>query len=276
MLLRRILTAAVLVPLALAGLFLLSVRDWAIASGVFVLVGAWEWGSIAGWGTVTRAAFTAVVAATFAAVILWVLPAADGFAQWGPLVWGIAVAFWVFAALPWLAMGWHVRSPVVLALTGWWVLVPAWLAVVAMQPEPGRLLVILATIWVADSCAYFVGRRFGRHKLAPRVSPGKSREGVAGALAGVAVYFAIVEAVSPGVIGRGAWPGVLLFLEAMVVLSIVGDLFESWMKREAGVKDSGWILPGHGGVLDRIDSLTSALPAAALFAFLQQGSGAVS
>ncbi|MBI1397877.1 MAG: phosphatidate cytidylyltransferase [Betaproteobacteria bacterium] len=269
MLSRRIITAAILIPLALAGLFLLSQRAWGIASAVFIAIGAWEWGTISRWGRSGRAAFVGLVALS-CLLFLWLGATQSGGLRGGALVgiWGAAVALWMLGALPWLAFGWHARSAVLLVVAGWWVLVPAWLAVVALQPAPGLLLALLATIWVADSGAYFVGRRFGRRKLAPRVSPGKSWEGVFGALLCVAVYLWIVEAVAPGLVVRDRFGGALVFLEAMVVLSIIGDLFESWMKREAGVKDSGWILPGHGGVLDRIDSLTSALPAAALYVFL--------
>ena len=118
-------------------------------------------------------------------------------------------------------------------------------------------------VWVADTAAYFGGRRFGRHKLAREISPGKTWEGVWAALAAVTIYWVVLWVSLPeqslrlisGLIG--VW--------LMTLLSIVGDLFESWMKRVAGVKDSGTLLPGHGGVLDRIDSLSAVMPLAALY-----------
>jgi len=118
---------------------------------------------------------------------------------------------------------------------------------------------MLVVVKMGDIGAYTVGRLIGRHKLAPRLSPGKTWEGVAGALATVTVYALILA----GITARGSGFLVATFL-GMTVFSIVGDLFESWLKRSAGVKDSGAILPGHGGMLDRIDALTSALPFAAL------------
>ena len=122
--------------------------------------------------------------------------------------------------------------------------------------------------WVADTAAYFVGSRFGRRKLAPSVSPGKTWEGAAGALAGALAYAIICAALVPqleaGIAGGRAWGAYLAAVAVLCVASIVGDLFESAAKRQAGVKDSGTILPGHGGILDRIDSATSTLPLAAV------------
>jgi len=122
-------------------------------------------------------------------------------------------------------------------------------------------LVLLAVVWIADTAAYVFGRTFGRHKLAPAISPGKTWEGVTGALATVAVYALALNLAQ--ISGRDGGFLVAAFL-SMTVFSVVGDLFESWMKRSAGVKDSGAILPGHGGLLDRIDGVMAALPLAAL------------
>ena len=130
--------------------------------------------------------------------------------------------------------------------------------------SPLAMLGAMGLVWIADTAAYFSGRRFGGRKLAPTVSPGKTWEGVAGALAAVAVYAALCATLGSTVRSAGAiaaWVVVAVMLAAM---SVVGDLYESWLKREAGVKDSGALLPGHGGVLDRIDALMAAMPAAAL------------
>ena len=128
----------------------------------------------------------------------------------------------------------------------------------------------MAIVWIADTAAYFFGRGFGRRKLAPKVSPGKTWEGVYGALAAAAVYAAawigLFRGAIPAAVRDLAWSAVwmIALVEVLAVLSVVGDLLESLMKRQAGVKDSGSVLPGHGGVLDRIDALTPALPTAAL------------
>ena len=169
------------------------------------------------------------------------------------------------------------RAPVVLGrpvstLLGVIVLVAAWLALVRLlESGVAWLLSAMAVVWVADIGAYFTGRAIGRRKLAPRVSPGKTWEGVAGALVGVALIALAARTLWPQ---AGLWsnqllskvplPAALSVLATVVALSIVGDLFESLLKRQAGVKDSGRLLPGHGGVLDRIDATLPALPAAAL------------
>jgi phosphatidate cytidylyltransferase len=157
-------------------------------------------------------------------------------------------------------------------VAGWLVLWPTWLALVLLrEASPWLLLALAALVWVADICAYFAGKRFGRRKLAPRVSPGKTWEGVIGALVGVVVYGAILVAVAAGredslgpLLARGAGVPAVSVMVVLAAFSIVGDLFESWMKRGAGLKDSSALLPGHGGLLDRIDALTSTLPLAAL------------
>jgi phosphatidate cytidylyltransferase len=268
----RLLTAAVLVPAALAGLFLLPNRAWALASGIFVLVGAWEWARLSGLAQGGRLIYAAALGIAGTVVAL-------GGVDGGPLVAArvaqglflAGAAFWVVVALPWLAAGWHCRHPVLLLGVGILVLLPAWTGATVLQRQPSQLLLLMATIWIADSGAYFAGRRFGRHKLAPRVSPGKSWEGVAGAALAVAGWHFLAHRMAPGLLPGGpGWAGLVL-LEALVAVSIVGDLFESWMKREAGCKDSGNILPGHGGVLDRIDSLTAALPVAALMVWWTGG-----
>ena len=162
----------------------------------------------------------------------------------------------------------RVKSRVVLLLTGWVVLVPAWLAMGHLQVEPGQLLAVLGIIWLADTGAYLVGRVWGRHRLAAAISPGKTWEGVAGGVTAVAVYYGVLSRFVPGWDWWTDGTGAALFA-VVTAASMVGDLFESWMKRQAGVKDSGSLLPGHGGILDRVDSITSGIPlAAALLLYL--------
>lgn len=176
------------------------------------------------------------------------------------LLWAMAAVFWVLVAPLWLTNRWRGDAYFIRALTGSLVLLPTWAAMVALRERsPWLLLGVMALVWIADSAAYYAGRRFGRRKLAPAISPGKSWEGVAGAGIALVLY---ASAISAAIVGLRI-PGALLLAAALLYFSIIGDLFESWMKRLAGVKDSGTILPGHGGVLDRIDALTAALPIAA-------------
>jgi phosphatidate cytidylyltransferase len=139
------------------------------------------------------------------------------------------------------------------------VIVPCYLSLVWLHGQrPWMVMYVLLLIWVADSAAFFVGRRFGRHKLAARVSPGKTWEGVVGGLGGVAI---LASGVTVAVGNLPMAPATLVALSVLVgAASVVGDLVESLFKRRAGVKDSGTLIPGHGGVLDRIDSLTAAGP----------------
>ena len=156
------------------------------------------------------------------------------------------------------------QTPSLLMLSGWLVLLPTCMAMYQLRAiDPWLLLGLMGVVWISDSAAYFTGRAFGKHKLAPSISPGKTWEGVAGALVAVFCY-----ALMWGLMAEKAYGfsviGLILLSLILTALGIVGDLFESLMKRHAGVKDSGNILPGHGGILDRIDALTSTLPVAIL------------
>jgi phosphatidate cytidylyltransferase len=270
MLRTRVLTAIVL--LALVG----AAAAWSrtalqILFAGLVSVAGWEWLRLAGHG-----ARIAALAAGASGIALVAVSAA-GVRASGPLVAAVACA----GCLLWIALGIVVaranRAAVALARpvsTGLSVAVlgAGWLALVRLL-ESGVvwLLSALAVVWIADIGAYFTGRAIGRHKLAPKVSPGKTWEGVAGALAGVVLIALSVNHWRPDdvlwsnrLLARAPLPLAVLALVAVVALSIVGDLFESLLKRQAGVKDSGRLLPGHGGVLDRIDASLPALPAAVL------------
>jgi phosphatidate cytidylyltransferase len=175
---------------------------------------------------------------------------------------GAFVLFWVFAALE-LWRGPIAASRLAFAVQGLLVLVPAWFSFVVLRCyDPGGrwfVLALLLVVWAADASAYFAGRAFGRHRLAPGISPGKSWEGFVAGLAGAALAGAVAGIWSP------VGPAVLAPLAAVAALvSVVGDLVESRLKRAAGAKDSGRLIPGHGGLLDRIDSLTAAAPMFAL------------
>ena len=177
----------------------------------------------------------------------------------------VASAFWGLIVPLWLARGMQTSSRALLSAAGLAVLVPAALAMVALPPW--LLLAILGVVWISDTAAYFVGRRFGRHKLAPSVSPGKTIEGAAGAVLASVIYAVILAASMPaiGAHFKGfAWAMYAAGATVLCVAGILGDLFESGAKRHAGVKDSGKLLPGHGGILDRIDAACAVLPVGAL------------
>lgn len=262
MLVARIATAGVLLALFVSALFWLPNAWWTALLLPVLFAASWEWAMLAGMNGAWRGAFSVMVLAS--ALGLWL--AGANAASPVPvefLVFGASGVFWLFVAVPWLARGWRTRSPLLLGATGWILLVPTWLALTRLQSEPGRLLAVMGIIWLADIAAFFVGRSWGRHKLAPSISPGKTWEGVAGAVVAVAVYYVVLGNLARDWGLLRSVGGAVLFA-GVVLMSVVGDLFESWIKRQAGKKDSGSLLPGHGGILDRIDSMTSSLPLAAL------------
>lgn len=179
----------------------------------------------------------------------------------------VAAAWWIVLAPAWMWRGVRPGQHTWLGAAGFAVLVPAGLAMLALGPL--EVLLVLVLVWIADTAAYFAGRAWGRRKLAPAISPGKTWEGAAGGLIGALAY-AIIGGFW---IQEIAWTPFLAAAALLAMVSIVGDLFESAAKRQAGVKDSGSLLPGHGGILDRIDSATAALPLAALLRSLL-GAGA--
>ncbi len=263
MIIARIVTAAVLLLILLAGLFFLPNFWWSLFLLPAILAGAWEWAALAGWGTQGRVSFCALVIA---------LCMGAGYLPAGGVtdvaVFAAAMLFWIIAAPSWITREWRVAQPLVFAVTGCLVLIPTWLALVRLQPAPAALLVLMSIVWVSDTFALIAGKCWGKHKLAPKVSPGKTWEGVAGAMIAVAVYYAALKlSIMPAHVLTAGFTGIFVFL-GITVLGIEGDLFESWIKRTAGVKDSGQLLPGHGGVLDRVDALTPAMPFAALMALL--------
>jgi phosphatidate cytidylyltransferase len=223
--------------------------------------------------------FLAVTLALAWIVLMAYLRGAEALVEYGwyqQFAFGIAAVFW-FAVVPlWLGRGWRPRSRLVLALAGWAVLLPTWLALLSLRDtNPLMLLTFAIIVWVADIAAYFVGKALGKHKLAPAISPGKTIEGAVGGLLGALAYYFLWHYIATHTSAAGElWvrqllengPVLLGVFLVLGCLSILGDLFESWMKRGADLKDSSNLLPGHGGVLDRIDALTSTLPLAALYA----------
>ena len=264
MLRTRILTAIVLACILLAGLFLLP-PPWAVpAFGAVFALAAWEW---AGFGALRGRAGRAVYAAAIALLMFlaW---------RWSAdrahllLLLCAACAWWVLALL-WMCVTPARHHPVVALCCGLPVLVPAFIALARLDTStqgmargPELVLWLVLLVIAADIGAYTAGRTLGRRKLAPRVSPGKTWEGALGGLAMVALV-AWAGAARFGF----APPAVVVFGAAVGIFSIIGDLTESMFKRAAGLKDSGTLLPGHGGLLDRIDSVTAAAPLYALGLF---------
>jgi phosphatidate cytidylyltransferase len=267
MLRQRVLTAIVLVPLLLACLFLLPNIVWALLMVIPAALGALEWSRLVGFRRRGCVIFVAAMVVTcLGFVVLGASPPLASYAADATVIlYLVALLFWAIAAPLWLFAGWRATQPLLLAVVGWIVLAPAWLAIVSLQKSATLLLAVLLAVWIADIAAYFAGRRFGRRKLAPQISPGKTWEGVIGAFVAVLVYGCAMSFLLQLSGNRYDRAVMMIFFAALTVLSIIGDLFESWIKRVAGVKDSGSLLPGHGGILDRIDSLTAALPFAALY-----------
>ncbi len=269
MLRTRVLTAAVLACILLAGLFLMP-PPWAVvAFGAVFTIGAWEW---AGFGALRGRAARLAYAAGAALLMLaaWRWTATPGHLM---LLLGAACAWWVIA-FAWLALAPNRNHSTLALACGLPVLVPAFIALARLQVAtqgfargPQIVLWLVLLVIAADIGAYFAGRSLGRRKLAPRVSPGKTLEG---ALGGLTMLALVAWA---GAVHFGLSPlTVVVFGCAVGVFSIIGDLTESMFKRAAGLKDSGALLPGHGGLLDRIDSVTAAAPLYALGLF---GSGMI-
>ena len=251
---KRVITAVVLAA-ALLVILLWMPQVWTVAAlTTMVLAGAWEWSAFLRSPALSlRVGYVALVGVLL--LLAWRASAEPDVRQ---LILAAAVIWWL-AALVWIVFAPRRVAPWAAALAGVLALVPSWLALMwllhASLQGKWWVLFVLVLVWVADIGAYFFGRRFGRVRLAPEVSPGKTWEGVLGG----AALSALVA------VGGSAWFHVPLavFLPlclAAVGFSIVGDLTESLLKRFAGVKDSGTVFPGHGGVMDRIDSLTGAAP----------------
>jgi phosphatidate cytidylyltransferase len=258
MLKQRVITACILALLSLWVVLKLPQAGFGAVVAAVMLLGAWEWAALAGLhGTRDRLLYVGLVLALMLGG--WTLLDQPWFV--GSVL--------ILATLAWCGAGfWLWRFTVrperhdscwLIGLAGLAALVPPWVAMMALRAQytPGHVLFLLLLIWGADVGAYFAGRRWGRRKLALAISPGKTWEGVAGAGA-MTLVLAVIGAAA---LGFGShWPAFTAICLITIVFSIAGDLFESMLKRQCGIKDSGSLLPGHGGILDRIDSLTAAAP----------------
>jgi phosphatidate cytidylyltransferase len=274
---QRIITALVLLAILLPALFAQNTAWFMAVTLVLITLACWEWGRLNGYAG-ELAWLTALEGLGFCAV-MWKL-------GWPslklPLIWLITGALWI-ALGAWLIArgveGWERIPKWVRVSVGLLLLSLAWLAVVqARLVGINFLLSILVTVWVADIGAYFAGRRFGKKKLAVRISPGKSWEGVYGGAAAVLLLavvwalwhpsFADSSSLYAQLLAGKGWLLLALGALLMVAMSVVGDLVESLVKRSVGAKDSSRLLPGHGGVLDRVDALLPTLPLGMMLASL--------
>lgn len=262
MLKQRIITASIMAALALWWILAMSSETIAILFAVMFTIGGWEWSRLVGLQSpIARILYTALFPIGY--YFIYPLLQQQGQNSWPQFILVLSLMWWAFALMsvlsyPRSAALWQ-GSSVLRAVAGLLVLLPSWAALFLLHDrfDHGYFILMAFVIWGADTGAYFAGRAFGKRKLAPQLSPGKSWEGVIGGLLlalGVALFAAIwLKPV-------GGYASFLLLIVATVFISVLGDLVESMFKRVMKVKDSGGILPGHGGVLDRLDSLTAAAP----------------
>lgn len=281
MLKQRIITALILAPLAISAIFFLPLNYFAAVFLAIMAIGAWEWGPLMGFNSLAKRSVFVVITSLFIALLwhfnpissLWNLSSTISPGM-ETVLW-LAVAWWIISAIltllyPRCSSFWSSHRSV-RGIFGWLTLVPTWVAFVVIRSSDypineyygAQLLMFLfLMVWSADIGAYFVGKSLGKHKLLPNVSPGKTMEGFLGGV----VVACLLVAVASFILGFELKElGALLLVTVIIsTVSVLGDLNESMFKRQAGVKDSGNILPGHGGVLDRIDSLTATAPIYAL------------
>ncbi|MBF0750954.1 MULTISPECIES: phosphatidate cytidylyltransferase [unclassified Pasteurella] len=285
MLKERVLSAIVLIMLVLCALFLFTPFYFALALGLVATLGVWEWTQFSRLKQPLARLCIAAFLGSF--IFLWLFTEGDYlnagrvFESYLPLLLINSIGWWMLALLlvvtyPLSAKYWGKNKPLQL-LFAFSTLIPFIAAVLRLRlenytqdPYQGLflLLYVFVLVWAADSGAYFAGRAFGKHKLAPNVSPGKTWEGVAGGLiTAVILACAFIYLSRETLLGNREMMGFIALSVATVAISILGDLTESMFKREAGIKDSSQLIPGHGGVLDRIDSLTAAVPFFTYFYF---------
>lgn len=261
MLKARLISAAIMVPLVVCGVLFLSTPAFAAILAAIMLLASWEWSHLVPVEQlVMRVIYTLVMA-----VLIWLLWQAGLSQLVFPLL--LLAMIWWLLALFWLSRPQLCAAPSVLntslkLVAGALVLLPAWASLVTLhagsERGPVLALMMMVLVWLADSGAYFAGRQWGKTKLAPSISPGKTWEGVYGGLVSSLVFAAVAGMLFSGSV---TWTLMFMLVAGIAVLfSVAGDLLESLMKRHSGIKDSGHIIPGHGGILDRIDGLVAAAP----------------
>jgi phosphatidate cytidylyltransferase len=263
-LLARVFTSIVLIGSLLVGIFMLPQWLWGLTLILPIVIVALEYSRLFDWNQNLRVGFVLTV------VSLCLVPFLifDHFNQlvrhMGAVISWVAVLFWMLLVPFLIRYRFRTKSYIFNVLIGMLIIVPAWFAMVGLQTTPYALFGVLVGVWLVDIAGYFVGRTFGKTKLLPSVSPGKTREGALGGLVGIFVYGLGLSLIVDSRFSIAYWILFGIIVIAFTAIAVLGDLFESHLKRSRGVKDSGSILPGHGGMLDRVDSMTALLP----FSFL--------
>lgn len=271
MLRQRVVTAVILLALFLLAICLLPALWWAFLVIVIVMQGILEWARLSKFSKMISGVYFVLTLGVMLDIV-WLDTQYPGqYEILHLLIYGMSVLLWLVVVPFWMKTHWQVRQPFLMMLVGWALLIPTGLAMMDLRAQnPWWLLGAMGLVWVADTAAYFSGRKFGRHQLAPNISPGKTWEGVFGGLFGVTIYALLIVWTNDFYTDYQVLSGILIASWGWVGLAVLGDLFESAIKRQAGVKDSGTLLPGHGGLLDRIDALTSTLPLVALAILIQR------
>ena len=254
MLMSRIFSAAIMLIIFLSSMFLFSGRFFTFVIYIVSLLALYEWSKLLHFKSHEKNIFLAI-----SLFFIYLIDNHLSYDDARSILIGASI-FWICIAPLFLIYKIHLKNFFLSSLIGWMLVMPLIISLnYLIQLSPWAVLLVLTTIWLADSGAYFFGKQFGKRKLAPLISPGKTWEGFIGALFIVSLfsitltYFGFVHSYAS-----------ILFFNLILLLSVEGDLFESYIKRMAKVKDSGDLIPGHGGVLDRIDSLCSSLPLATL------------
>ena len=263
-LLARVFTSIFLIGSLLVGIFMLPQWLWGLALILPISMVALEYSRLFDWNQKLRVGFVlTVVSFCFVPFLLF-----DQFNQLvsriAAVISWVAVLFWMLLVPFLIRYRFRTKSYICNVLIGIVIIVPAWFTMVGLQTVPYALLGVLVGVWLVDIAGYFIGRKFGKIKLLPSVSPGKTREGVLGGLVAICAYGLGLSITFDNVFSIAHWILFGISVTAFTAIAVLGDLFESYLKRSRGVKDSGSILPGHGGMLDRVDSMTALLP----FSFL--------
>ncbi len=276
----RFLAALVMGPLAILAVLFLPTPWMMVLAAALFLGGLWEWFRLAAVEDTLPRSFLLVANLLLMVMLVWASRSGSGGSlALFHLAIVVGVAWWFVAALwlrfPQFGAGQQGWACAIKLVAGSLAAIPAWCALAAIHGDPADagtlggiprnhlwLLTALMIVWMADTGAYFAGRKFGRRKLSPRISPNKTVEGLAGGVFAALLFGLLFAALAGAAAGQLPW--IALAIVLTVLASVIGDLFESLLKRQAGVKDSSDLIPGHGGILDRIDSVLAALPVFAI------------
>ena len=263
-LLARVLTSIFLIGALLVGIFMLPQWLWGLMLILPITMVAVEYSRLFGWDQKLRVGFLLTIVGLCLVPFLLFDQFNELVSVIGMVISWAAVLFWMLLVPFLIRYRFQTKNYICNAVIGILVIAPAWFGMVGLHTYPYALLGVLVGVWLVDIAGYFIGREFGKIKLLPSVSPGKTREGVLGGFVSVCVYGLGLSLAFEHVFTMAQWILFVIIVFPFTAIAVLGDLFESFLKRSSGVKDSGSILPGHGGMLDRVDSMTALLP----FSFL--------